>query len=153
MQSSTDHAAFMQEAIKIAGENPLAPFGSVLVDRRTGTIVASGVNQSSENPTLHGEIAAINDYARQNGRDWNELVLYTTAEPCCMCQGAVLWSGISQVVYGTSIARLKSLGWRQIDISADEVVRRSWNRDLVITADICADDCDRLFREAVAEQG
>jgi tRNA(Arg) A34 adenosine deaminase TadA/tryptophan-rich sensory protein len=144
--SSVDHDAHMQKAIEVARQNPKAPFGSVLVDRRSGKVVASGVNQSSENPTLHGEMAAINDYVRQGKTDWNQLVLYTTAEPCCMCQGAILWSGIREVVFGTSISQLKSLGWRQIDIAANEVVARSWDPDVQIVGGVRAAECDQLFK-------
>jgi tRNA(Arg) A34 adenosine deaminase TadA len=139
----------MKKAIDLAKTNPAAPFGAVLVDRRTGLIVSQGVNQSSQNPTLHGEIAAINDYVRQNGTDWQELTLYTSAEPCCMCQGAVLWAGITEVVYGTSIAQLRQLGWKQIDIPSQEVVARSWDPTVSILGGVCADECDRLFRDAV----
>ncbi len=28
--------------------------------------------------------------------------LYTSAEPCCMCAGAVYWTGIGRVVYALS---------------------------------------------------
>jgi tRNA(Arg) A34 adenosine deaminase TadA len=149
MQSSSlEHDAYMQKAVELAHQNPKLPFGSVLVDRRTGEIVASGVNQSSSNPTLHGEIAAINDYARQGKTDWKHLTLYTTAEPCCMCQGAILWSGIRKVVYGTSISRLKELGWRQIDIPAREVVARSWDTKVVIVDGVRTTECDQLFEAA-----
>lgn len=149
MQSSSlNHHAHMQKAIEMAQANPKAPFGSVLVDRRTGQIVASGVNQSSANPTLHGEIAAINDYAAKGGTDWHELTLYTTAEPCCMCQGAILWSDIREVVFGTAISKLKSLGWKQIDIPAEEVVARSWDTAVSILGGVCAEECDQLFAES-----
>ncbi len=149
--SAVNHEAHMRAAIKMGRQNPNAPFGSVLVDRRTGEIVASGVNQSLTNPTLHGEIAAINDYARQGGSEWQELTLYTTAEPCCMCQGAILWAGIGEVVYGTSISQLKGFGWKQIDISATEVAARSW-RTLPILGGVCAADCDQLFVDAIANR-
>ena len=143
--SSSDHDAHMRKAIELARKNPHAPFGSVLVERRTGKIVASGVNQSSAHPTLHGEMAAINDYARQGKADWHALTLYTTAEPCCMCQGAILWSGIQEVVFGISISQLKALGWKQIDIPAEEVVARSWNPNVRILGAVCAAECERLF--------
>lgn len=146
--SSVDHDANMQKAIELARQNPKAPFGSVLVDRRSGRVVAAGVNQSFENPTLHGEIAAINDYARQEKADWRHLTLYTTAEPCCMCQGAILWSGIREVVFGTSISQLKAFGWRQIDIAAKEVVARSWDPDVLIFGGVSAGKCDALFKTA-----
>jgi tRNA(Arg) A34 adenosine deaminase TadA len=35
--------------------------------------------------------------------------LYSSAEPCAMCAGAIYWSGIGRVVYGLSEARLKTL--------------------------------------------
>jgi tRNA(Arg) A34 adenosine deaminase TadA/tryptophan-rich sensory protein len=146
--ATAEHSKYMQHAISVAGQNPDVPFGAVLVDRETGEIVARGVNQSSKNPTLHGEIAAINQYAESGGGHWSRLTLYTTAEPCCMCQGAILWSGISEVVYATSIAELHRIGWRQIDIPAGEVSRRSWNPEISIVGGIRADECDTLFRDA-----
>lgn len=143
--SSLDHDAFMQCAIELAQENPKAPFGCVLVDQLTGKVVATGINQSSTNPTLHGEIAAINNYSQRTNTAWRQLTLYTTAEPCCMCQGAILWSGIREVVFGTSIAQLMDLGWRQIDLPAQEVVNRSWDRDVVIVAGVRAAESTQLF--------
>ncbi|MEM9356234.1 MAG: tryptophan-rich sensory protein [Pseudomonadota bacterium] len=143
-----DHEVYMQEAILVARENPKAPFGAVLVDRRLKKIVARGVNNSQANPTLHGEIAAINDYADRKGASWSDLSLYTTAEPCCMCQGAIVWAGIAEVVYGVSIGELQRLGWRQIDIPAAEVVARSWQKRPEIVAGVLADDCRKLFSQA-----
>jgi tryptophan-rich sensory protein/tRNA(Arg) A34 adenosine deaminase TadA len=148
MSSSPEHEVLMREAIQIAEKNPQAPFGTVLVDRRTGQVVARGVNASSTNPTFHGEIAAINDYAQRGGSDWSHLTLYTTAEPCCMCQGAILWSGIPEVVFGVSIADLKDLGWRQIDISAAEVIERSWNPETRVVGGVCRDQCREFFKRA-----
>jgi tRNA(adenine34) deaminase len=146
--SSLDHELHLQNAIAVSRQNPQAPFGCVLVDRRTGKIVATGVNQSAANPTLHGEMAAINDYARQDLSDWDQLTLYTTAEPCCMCQAAILWAGIREVVFGTSIEQLKAFGWKQFDIAAAEVVARSWDPGVVVTGGVRAAECDELFRAA-----
>ena len=143
--ASPEHEEFMGQAIEVARQNPQAPFGSVLVDRRVGKVVARGVNSSSANPTFHGEIAAINDYVQQGGNDWSELTLYTTAEPCCMCQGALLWAGVENVVFGISIADLKQLGWRQIDIPATEVVERSWSPDVQVVGGVRRDECLELF--------
>ncbi len=147
-----DHETYMREAIAAARGNPSAPFGAVLVDRNLNSIVGRGCNQSKTNPTWHGEIAAINDYVRQGGKSWSQLTLYTTAEPCCMCQGAILWSGITEVVFGTSIAELQRQGWQQIDIPSQEVVSRSWQPNLLITANVLARECKELFRSAIEEQ-
>ena len=84
---------FMQRAIRLAGNVPKYPFGALLVDQQ-GTVVGEGWNRSVLNPTWHGEMDAINKCAASNPKiDWTKLTLYTTAEPCAMCQGAVAWTG------------------------------------------------------------
>ena len=145
---SPEHDGFMRQAIEVARQNPRAPFGSVLVDRHLGQVVASGVNASSSNPTYHGEMVAINAYVQQGGANWPRLTLYTTAEPCCMCQGAILWAGIEEVVFGVSIDDLQKLGWRQIAISAAEVIERSWDSQARVIAGVCREECLQLFEQA-----
>ena len=141
------HDQFMKRAIQIASQNPTAPFGAMLVDVETGQIVAEGVNRGGENPTWHGEIDVINRFAADHPEaDWARIRLYTTAEPCCMCQGAILWSGVREVVYGTSIGTLQRLGWHQIDITADEVTRRTPFAECKLIGGILEDACDELFR-------
>ena len=140
----------MKRAILIAQDNPSAPFGALLADIETGEIVAEGVNRGSENPTWHGEVDVINRYARQHpGPDWARLRLVTTAEPCCMCQGAILWAGIREVIYGTSIATLQGLGWRQIGIPAAEVARRTPFAECKLIGGVLEGECDELFRSAL----
>ena len=139
----------MRRAIEIAQRNPASPFGAVLVDTDTWQVVAEGINRSHLSPVRHGEIDAIENCAQQFPHvDWSRLWLYTTAEPCCMCQGAILWAGISRVVYGTSIQTLKSSGWRQIDIPASEVADRTPDTACEIIGGVLEDECDSLFRRA-----
>lgn len=141
----------MRQAIAIAKQNPKAPFGCVLVHKETGRVVGRGVNNSRSNPVLHGEIVALVDYANtvgEAGDPWPPLRLYTTAEPCCMCQAAILWSGIQEVYFGTSISRLSELGWRQIPIGAAEVAERTTFIDCRVTGGVLASECDELFRVA-----
>jgi tRNA(Arg) A34 adenosine deaminase TadA len=54
------HEEYMRLAIAIARRNQPAPFGAILIHRRTGEVVAEGLNRWQENPTWHGEIDAIN---------------------------------------------------------------------------------------------
>ncbi len=137
---------FMRRSIELAAHVPQFPFGAVLVHEQQGRIVAEGWNKSSLNPTFHGEIDVINNCARQNvGIDWSQLTLYTTAEPCPMCQSAVAWAGIPRVIYGTSIAFLQSLGWWQIDIRAAEVARRTPFRKCEVVGGVLEAECNALF--------
>jgi len=52
-------------------------------------------------PTAHAETLAAGLVARRHGPD--ELAgftLYSNAEPCAMCAGAIYWAGIGLVVFG-----------------------------------------------------
>lgn len=153
MSKTLDHARYMHRAIELARQVPRLPFGAVLVHRAAAAIVAEGWNRSAENPTWHGEVDAINRCAAQPPVDWGGLVLYTTAEPCPMCQSAVLWAGISEVVFGTSIRSLQQRGWWQIDIESVEVVRRAPFRACTLRGGILESECDALFDAAGAYRG
>lgn len=139
----------MRSAIRLAGNNPKYPFAAVLVDQE-GVVVAEGWNRSVHNPTWHGEMDAINKCAVSHPKiDWSRLTLYTTAEPCAMCQGAVAWSGIRRVVYGSSIPFLKSLNWWAIDIRAAELARLATFRECAVVGGMLEEECNKLFRHAL----
>ena len=38
-----------------------------------------------------------------------ECTIYTSAEPCAMCSGAIYWTGLKRVVYGLSEHGLKQI--------------------------------------------
>lgn len=96
---------YMQQAIEEAYEGINnkhgGPFGCVIV--KDGKVIGKGHNRVLKNldPTAHGEVEAIRD-ACKNLKTFNldGCELYTTAEPCPMCLGAILWSNIKTVYYG-----------------------------------------------------
>lgn len=136
----------MRRAIEIAHGNPGAPFGCVILDRASGEIVAEGLNDAEKSPVLHGETdAVIRLFEQKPGVDTSHFVLYTTAEPCPMCSGAILWSGIPQVVYGTSIETLKKLGLPHIDLSCEKISECASFKGFVATGGVMEKDCDDLF--------
>ena len=140
---------YMRRAIRLAGNNPKNPFAAVLVDQK-GVVVAEGWNRSTHNPTWHGEMDAINKCAAAHPKiDWTTLTIYTTAEPCAMCQGAVAWAGIKRVVFGSSIPFLKSLNWWAIDIRAEEIARLSAFRECTVVGGVLEEECNKLFRAAL----
>lgn len=152
MIDKTTDEVFMKRAIAIARRNPQFPFGSLLIHRVTQEVVAEGLNDSKSCPVRHGEIDAIERCAATlPDVKWSELWLYTTAEPCCMCQGAVLWAGIRRVIFGTSIDTLTRMGWKQIDIPAAEVVQRARQAECHLVGGILEQECDALFRAAKSE--
>jgi tRNA(Arg) A34 adenosine deaminase TadA len=140
------HEEAMRLAIRAAGGNPAFPFGAVIVRAADRAVMAEGVNNGRANPTLHGEIAAINDYvARHGNRSWQEAILYTTGEPCPMCMSALAWARIGGVVYGTSIATLRRVGIDQIMLPATAIIAAAPFLQCDIVGGVLAAETDRLF--------
>ena len=89
------------------------PFGCVIV--KDGEIVGKGHNEvvKQNDPTCHGEVMAIRDACKNiDSFDLSGCDLYTTAEPCPMCAGAIMWANIKKVWYGCNIADTDSIGFR-----------------------------------------
>lgn len=145
---------FMRLAIEQALSVPDYPFGAVIVHRATNEIIARGFNQAATNPTLHGEMVAINQCAAQHSAiDWQAFDLYTTAEPCAMCQSAILWAGIHTVYYGTSIAHLQQQGWQQINLRAAEIIAHTPFRYCRLLGAVLEAECNALFAQAKLRAG
>ena len=90
----------MEEARRGAAEGNAA-VGSVVV--RDEALVARGRNLAvtQADPTAHAETVALRNAGAALGHtDFSGLTLYTTFEPCPMCCGAILASGVSTVVLG-----------------------------------------------------
>ena len=144
-----DDESHMRRAIRLAANNPKYPFAAVIVDEEK-KVVGEGWNLSAQNPTWHGEMDAINKCAAAHPRiDWTKLTLYTTAEPCAMCQGAVAWAGIKRVVFGSSIPFLKSIDVWAIDIRAEELARLAAFRKCAVVGGVLEEECNKLFRAAL----
>lgn len=115
--SKNNNDEFMLEAVKEAYEgidnSHGGPFGAVIV--KDGKIIGRGHNcvLKNQDPTQHGEIVAIRDACKTLGTyDLNGCELYTTAEPCPMCLGAILWSGIHKFYYGCDRIDTEGIGFR-----------------------------------------
>ena len=104
----------MSLAIDLAVENVRqatgGPFGAAIFDSETGKLISVGINQVTRlnNSTLHAEITAITMAQKVLGNynlsfdSKGKYELFTSCEPCCMCLGAVLWSGARRLVCGAS---------------------------------------------------
>ncbi|HAJ97932.1 MAG TPA: nucleoside deaminase [Ruminococcus sp.] len=115
------------------------PFGCVIV--KNNAIVGRGHNQVVllNDPTCHGEMMAIHDACRSLGTfDLSGCDLYTTAEPCPMCLGAVRWANIRKVYYGCNISDTDAIGFR------DKVFfSSSWD----FSEELDRSECLEVFRE------
>ncbi len=113
----------MKLAIELARQNVLhgtgGPFGAVVFDRSKGVPVAFGVNQvvGSNCSHAHAEMVALaiaeqrlSSYTlNRPGFPGYELV--TSSEPCAMCFGAIIWSGVSRLLCGALTADAEEAGF------------------------------------------
>ena len=107
-----DDEAKMRLAIALSRANVEhgtgGPFGAAIFERDSGRLVAVGMNSvvRLNNSTLHGEMVAFMMAQRELGTFSLSAPglpvheLFTSCEPCAMCLGATLWSGVKRVVYG-----------------------------------------------------
>ena len=139
---------YMKEALKEAYEGINnghgGPFGCVIV--RDGKIVGRGHNRVllKHDPTCHGEMEAIRDACEKEGsHDLSGCELYTTAEPCPMCLGAILWSNIAKVYYGCNVNDTDKIGFR------DDKFYDFFNgkKDILTLEENNREECQKLFED------
>jgi len=95
-------------AARRAVEHGNMPFGAVLVDER-GEIVLEAENTAitEHDPTGHAETNLMRAAGRRFEPDnLAHCTMYSSAEPCAMCAGAVYWVGVRRIVYGLDILNL-----------------------------------------------
>jgi tRNA(Arg) A34 adenosine deaminase TadA len=93
---------------RAAGDHP---FGSVLADGDGKLLMEQGNGYKSEggDRTAHAERLLASRAARAYDIKFlASCTLYTSAEPCAMCAGAIYWAGIGRVVYGQTEKALKA---------------------------------------------
>jgi tRNA(Arg) A34 adenosine deaminase TadA len=103
------------------------PFGAAIFDETTGLPVAVGVNlvERLSNAVLHAEIVALM-LAQQavghyslGGADRPAHALATSCDPCAMCLGATLWSGVRRLVCGASREDAVEIGFDEGPVFAE----------------------------------
>jgi len=111
MRCRTDEER-MRVAIALSRENVEretgGPFGAAIFESESGRLVAVGMNSvvRLNNCTLHAEMVAFMTAQRRlgsftlNAPHLPAHDLVTSCEPCAMCLGATLWSGVRRVVFG-----------------------------------------------------
>lgn len=85
------------------------PFGAAVFEKESGRLVSVGVNVvvAQNNCTAHAEMVAfmmagqhLESYSLK-GKDMPVHQLVASAQPCAMCLGATVWSGVRELVFGS----------------------------------------------------
>ncbi len=104
MKMQNEHKKFMAEALKEARcsyANGECPVGAVMV--RDGEVIARAGTEirALKDPTAHAEILVMRQAGQKLGQ-WKfpDCVIYTSIQPCPMCENAMLQAEVAKVVYG-----------------------------------------------------
>mgnify|MGYP000919803510 FL=1 len=132
---------FMRQALieaKEAEKKNEVPIGAVIVCG--GKIIARAHNltETLTDVTAHAEMQAITSAANYLGNKYlMDCTLYVTVEPCVMCAGALGWSQIGRIVYGTSDEK------RGYTIFSPEALHPKTE----VTSGILSEECRNLIQE------
>ncbi|KAJ6551975.1 cytosine deaminase [Mycena capillaripes] len=135
---TTGIRAAYEEASKGYEEGGI-PIGSVILNEE-GQILGRGHNQriQKSSPTLHAEIAALENAGRQKADVYRTATLYTTLSPCSMCTGAILLYKIPHVVIGENV-----------NFKGDEDLLRDRGVKITVLDD---QECKDLMRRFIQER-
>lgn len=123
-------------------------FGAVIIS--DGKIISqSHDKEETENdPTFHAELDAIRIASQKLKRKLSGCSIISTHEPCPMCASAIVWSGISEVVYGHSIADSINEGRKRINIKCKEIFEKA-DANINVVEGILKKECAVLYNEDV----
>ena len=87
------------------------PFGAILVSAAGEALIETENGfLPDRDMTAHAERLLATQASKQfDSRVLAGCTLYSSAEPCAMCAGAIYWAGIGRVVFGLSEHRLKTI--------------------------------------------
>lgn len=138
------------------------PFGAVIVSH-DGQLLAQAFNNNATTGDCsgHAEVNALRQATPRVPREFlAQATLYSSAEPCVMCAGAIFWSGVGRVVFGIDAERLRGYRARQpgagdLEWSVREVFARS-PRPITVVGPVLADEAagphERYWAEQAAAQ-
>ncbi|HEU0081242.1 MAG TPA: nucleoside deaminase [Bradyrhizobium sp.] len=87
------------------------PFGAILVDRHDRVLIEmENGYMPAHDATAHAERLLATQACTTLSPDvLRHATLYSSAEPCAMCAGAIYWAGIGRLVYGLNERRLRAI--------------------------------------------
>jgi tRNA(Arg) A34 adenosine deaminase TadA len=136
------------------------PFGAAIFERESGRLVAVGMNSVVRlgNCTLHGEMVAfmmaqhaVGSFSLA-GPGLPEHELFTSCEPCAMCLGATLWSGVRRVVCGAGREDASRLSFEEGPVFPSSY-RYLEDRGIEIVHDVLRDEARAVLELYRAKNG
>ncbi len=94
--------------------NTGGPFGAAIFNMETDELISIGVNVVVEQTcsSAHAEVIALmlaQEKIKNHRLEPAEYVIFSSAQPCIMCFGAVMWSGVKKLIFGATKADVESI--------------------------------------------
>jgi tRNA(Arg) A34 adenosine deaminase TadA len=148
--------ARMRFVLDLARENIAAdggPFAAAVFEHDSGRLLAAGANRvvASGYSCAHAEMIALTLAQRRFGHydlgapSFPACELVSSAEPCLMCMGAVLWSGVRHLSCGARGEDVTALGFDEGPKPADwaDALR---HRGIEVYPDVLREEAREILR-------
>lgn len=154
----------MRFAIELASTNVAketgGPFGAAVFERRTGQLIAIGVNvvESTNCSHAHAEMVALaNAQAAVGNFDLGaaslpEHELVTSCEPCAMCYGAIPWSGVRRILCGARASDAEAIGFDE-GAKPKHWMAELHRRGISVVRDLCRKEAIAVLQHYKADGG
>ena len=126
------------------------PFGAILVDRNGNVLIETENGyMPAHDGTAHAErLLATQACTTLSADVLKDATLYSSAEPCAMCAGAMYWAGIGRLVYGLSEHRMRGITGNHpenstLDLPCREVFRTG-QRPTEVVGPLLEDEAEAL---------
>jgi tRNA(Arg) A34 adenosine deaminase TadA len=136
------------------------PFGAGIFDMQSGRLVAPGVNMviPGNCSAAHAEIMAIIVAQKimgtydLGGEGLPAMELVTSAEPCAMCLGAVVWSGVRRLVCGARDLDARAIGFDE-GPKPDDWTSALQHRGIAVVRDVGRPEAAAVLKHYVERGG
>ena len=148
MNSDEEWMQYALQLAKKSEERDEVPVGAIIVYKNK--IIGEGWNQpiSSNNPTAHAEIMALQDAGEKIGNyRLLDSTMYVTLEPCVMCAGAMVHARIAKLVYAVDDQKTGACGSVFNMIQAEEL-----NHNTEIKKGVLEKECQALIKNFFKEK-
>ena len=146
-----DDEKFIDLAIELS-KKAFYPYGAIIV--KNGEIIGRSDTEVPVSKTgfSHAELRAIEDAMEHLGghlcaEGGKGCTIYSSCEPCAMCMGAILYTGIDRLVYAATLEDSKECV-NEILAKAEDVASSCKNRKIEIVKEVHRDKAVEVLKNA-----
>ncbi len=140
---------YMKIAIELS-KKAYYPYGAIVV--KNDKIIGRSDTETpvSKSAFSHAELRAIEDAMEYLGgylcaEGGKGVTIYSSCEPCAMCMGAILYTGIDRLVYGATLEDSKECV-NEILAKAKDVTNVCSNREIEIVPEYERDEAAKVLK-------